>query len=213
MKIVTVLRSGGDYNHDHVQWLYKQLPDNIEKICFTDLIIPGVQTIKLTENLPGWWSKIEIFDPQKVDDDIFYIDLDVVVVGDITDILQNTRLTMLSDFFFPQKTKNSAIMRIPHEEKFKVWEAFRRYPQLFMTRYQSGGDQEFISKIYPQASIWQDILPGQIVSYKKHVISKKKNEHAIGNGSVPVGTRIVCFHGKPRPWDCGEVWVPPFVKS
>ncbi|MEL0551682.1 hypothetical protein ACMYSP_13245 [Klebsiella sp. R390] len=213
MKIVTVLRSGGDYNHDHVQWLYKQLPDDIEKVCFTDLTIPGVQTIKLTENLPGWWSKIEIFDPQKIDDDIFYIDLDIVVVGDISDILQNTRLTMLSDFFFPQKTKNSAIMRIPHEEKYKVWEAFKRYPELFMSRYQSGGDQEFISKIYPHAAIWQDILPGQIVSYKKHVVSKKKNEHATGNGSVPPGTRIVCFHGKPRPWDCGEVWVPPFVRS
>ena len=213
MKIVTVLRSGGDYNHEHVQWLYKQLPDDIEKICFTDLTIPGVQTIRLTENLTGWWSKIEIYDPGKVNEDIFYIDLDVGIVGDLTDILQNTRLTMLSDFFFPQKTKNSAIMRIPHEEKYKVWEAFKRYPELFMSRYQSGGDQEFISKIYPQAAIWQDILPGQIVSYKKHVIAKKKNEHATGNGSVPPGTRIVCFHGKPRPWDCGEAWVPPFVKS
>lgn len=73
MKIVTVLRSGGDYNHEHVQWLYKQLPDDIEKICFTDLTIPGVQTIKLTENLPGWWSKIEIFDPGKVNEDIFIL--------------------------------------------------------------------------------------------------------------------------------------------
>lgn len=81
---------------------------------------------------------------------------------------------MLSDFFFPQKTKNSAIMRIPHEEKYKVWEAFKRYPELFMSRYQSGGDQEFISKIYPQAAIWQDILPGQIVSYKNMSLRRRK---------------------------------------
>lgn len=213
MKIATVLRSGGDYNQSHVQWLYKQLPADIEKVCFTDLTIPGVNTIKLTEDLPGWWSKIEMFNPDSVAEDIFYLDLDVVVVGDISDILANKQLTMLSDFFFPQKTKNSAIMRVPHEEKYKIWEAFKRYPELFMTRYQSGGDQEFISKIYPHAAIWQDILPGQIVSYKKHVIHKKKNEHATGDGTVPAGTRIVCFHGKPRPWDCGEAWVPPFEKA
>ena len=185
MKIATVLRSGGDYNQSHVQWLYKQLPADIEKVCFTDLTIPGVNTIKLTEDLPGWWSKIEMFNPDSVAEDIFYLDLDVVVVGDISDILANKQ----------------------------VWEAFKRYPELFMTRYQSGGDQEFISKIYPHAAIWQDILPGQIVSYKKHVIHKKKNEHATGDGTVPAGTRIVCFHGKPRPWDCGEAWVPPFEKA
>lgn len=209
MKIVTVLRSGGDYNESHVHWLYNQLPEEYEKICFTDLSIPGVKTIKLTNDLPGWWSKIEIFDPEKIDDDIFYLDLDVVVVGDISDIIKNEKLTMLSDFFYPKKTKNSAIMRIPHEQKHKVWDAFNRYPELFMSRYKDGGDQEFISKMFPDANIWQDLLPGQIVSYKKHVIHKKLHEHATGNGSVPENTRIVCFHGKPRPWDCGESWVAP----
>lgn len=213
MKIVTVLRSGGDYNQNHVTWLYNQLPPDIEKVCFTDLVIPGIQTIKLTKELPGWWSKIEIFDPERTPDDILYLDLDVVIVGAMTDIIQNNQLTMLSDFFFPTKTKNSAIMRIPHDEKYKAWDAFNRYPDLFMSRYQSGGDQEFLSKIYPHAALWQDILPGQIVSYKKHVIHKKKNEHAIGNGTVPVGTRIVCFHGKPRPWNCGETWVPKLIKN
>ncbi|MDF7679632.1 hypothetical protein PT300_03010 [Enterobacteriaceae bacterium ESL0689] len=208
MKIATVLRSGGDYNARHVQWLYQQLPADLEKVCFTDLSIPGINTIKLTEDLPGWWSKIEIFNPEAVTDDIFYIDLDIVITGDISQILNNQKLTMLSDFFFPAKTKNSAIMRIPHEEKYKVWEIFKRYPELFMSRYKEGGDQEFISKIYPHAAVWQEILPGQIVSYKKHVIHKKKHEHATGNGHIPTDARIVCFHGKPRPWECGEKWVP-----
>lgn len=215
MKIVTVLRSGGDYNENHVHWLYKQLPEECEKICLTDLSIPGIETVKLSTDFPGWWSKIEMFDPSKITDDIFYLDLDVVILGDISELLAQTRLTMLADFFFPGKTRNSAIMRIPHEEKYKVWEMFNRYPQEFMRRYREGGDQEFISQVYPHAVTWQDEFPGEIVSYKKHVVSKsKKNEHAIGNGQVPEGTKIVCFHGKPRPWQCNELWVPALeVKS
>lgn len=71
MKIVTVLRSGGEYNEQHVYWLYKQLPADYEKICLTDITIPDIQTVKLTTNYPGWWSKIEMFDPEKIQDDIF----------------------------------------------------------------------------------------------------------------------------------------------
>ncbi|MEN3751897.1 hypothetical protein ABC733_01770 [Mangrovibacter sp. SLW1] len=141
MKIVTVLRSGGEYNEQHVYWLYKQLPAEYEKICLTDITIPDIQTVKLTTNYPGWWSKIEMFDPEKIQDDIFYLDLDVVVLGDISQILAHGKLTMLDDFFFPEKTHNSAIMRIPHQEKHKVWDAFNRYPELFMRRYKDGGDQ------------------------------------------------------------------------
>ncbi|YCH32107.1 hypothetical protein M1D48_08835 [Erwinia sp. D4-22] len=209
MKIVTVLRSGGEYNADHVRWLYKQLPKEYEKICLTDLTIPDVDTRKLTTNFPGWWAKIELFDPEKIDDDIFYLDLDVVILGDISELLAHRPLTMLNDFFYPEKTQNSALMRIPHDEKYKVWESFNRFPELFMRRYREGGDQEFISKIYPHAQTWQNCFPGQVVSYKKHIVQKsKKNEHATGNGKVPEGARIVCFHGKPRPWQCNETWVP-----
>lgn len=172
MKIVTVLRSGGDYNANHVKWLYNQLPTSYEKVCLTDIEIPGIKTIKLTKNYPGWWSKIELFDPEKIDDDIFYVDLDVVIIGDITDILMNTNLTMLEDFYSPGKTYNSAIMYIPHDQKNKAWQTFNRFPEQFMRRYKSGGDQEFISKIYPQAKNWQSIFPGKIVSYKKHVVKK-----------------------------------------
>ncbi|TKI04674.1 hypothetical protein [Martelella alba] len=135
MKIVSVLRSGGDYDERHVRWLYSQLPGGYEKICLSDVAIKGVETLPLTTNFPGWWSKLELFNPEKIDDDIFYLDLDVVIVGDITDILENEKLTMLSDFYNPLKTHNSAIMRIPHQHKYLVWETFNRFPELFMHRY------------------------------------------------------------------------------
>jgi hypothetical protein len=56
-----------------------------------------------------------------------------------------------------------------------------------------------------KAARWQDVLPGQVVSYKIHVqLDPKKGKH-IGNGLVPAGTRVVCFHGQPRPWAVPEL--------
>jgi len=208
MKIVTVLRSGGDYNENHVRWLHRQLPDTYEKICLTDLDIPDIKTVKLRTDFPGWWSKIELFNPDLIDDDIFYVDLDIVVLGDISELTDQNELMMLEDFF-SDTMYNSAMMYIPKAEKNKVWETFNRFPEQFMRRYKKGGDQEFISRILPHANNWQKKFPGKLFSYKKHIVKKsKKYKLSSGNGQLPADARIIFFHGKPRPWNCGEKWVP-----
>jgi hypothetical protein len=70
------------------------------------------------------------------------------------------------------------------------------------------GDQEWIAatlrkhKIAPR--FIQDMVPG-IVSYKVHVKD---------NGGPPSGTRVVCFHGQPKPRDVAhESWMPQEWKS
>ncbi|EPX3281717.1 hypothetical protein ACWY25_004862, partial [Escherichia coli] len=94
MKIALVLRSGGDYNASDVQWLVNQLPKDYEIICLTDLKclhVPGVKVIPLInqwQKCRGWWAKIELFRPD-ITDDLFYLDLDTVIAGDIRLILEN----------------------------------------------------------------------------------------------------------------------------
>jgi hypothetical protein len=209
MKIVTVFRPGGDYSIKHVRWIHKQLPKHVEALCFSDIAIPGVETIPFKYDWPGWWSKIEIFNPNAIDDAVFYLDLDTVIVGDITDILRNKHTALCADFYYPEKTKNSSIMYIPQEMKSRVWDTFLRFPDMFMKAHANGGDQTFITALLPEANTWQQLFPGQVVSYKKHVVKKhRKLEHATGNGNLPQNARIVCFHGKPRPWDANEPWIP-----
>lgn len=78
-----------------------------------------------------------------------------------------------------------------------------------MKAHANGGDQNFITALLPEANTWQQMFPGQVVSYKKHVVKKqRKREYATGNGTLPQNTGIVCFHGKPRPWDASEPWIP-----
>lgn len=105
MKIALVFRSGGDYNASDVQWLVNQLPKGYEIICLTDLKrlhVPGVKVVPLInqwQKCRGWWAKIELFRPD-ITDDLFYLDLDTVIAGDIRPILEHppTSFTMLGIF-------------------------------------------------------------------------------------------------------------------
>jgi len=57
------------------------------------------------------------------------------------------------------------------------------------------GDQDYMSYIMASHNkthvYWQDLVTG-VVSYKRHV------QIGLLNGTRP---RVVCFHGKPRPWE------------
>lgn len=78
------------------------------------------------------------------------------------------------------------------------------------------GDQGFIGRICQDAERWQNILPGRIISYKANIAAPKmigfnpELYDGTGNGKLPDGVSIVCFHGSPRPWNTALPWVPYF---
>ncbi len=63
------------------------------------------------------------------------------------------------------------------------------------------GDQGFIGRICQDAERWQNILPGRIISYKANIATPKmigfnpELYDGTGNGKLPDGASIVCFHG------------------
>ncbi|STJ68116.1 Uncharacterised protein [Escherichia coli] len=140
MKIALVFRSGGDYNASDVQWLVNQLPKGYEIICLTDLKrlhVPGVKVVPLInqwQKCRGWWAKIELFRPD-ITDDLFYLDLDTVIAGDIRPILENppTSFTMLRDFYHPQY-RGSGALWIPNSVKAHIWSSFWQDPEGWISR-------------------------------------------------------------------------------
>ncbi len=67
-----------------------------------------------------------------------------------------------------------------------------------------GRERFWIRKVVGnKADIWQKFLPGQILSYKRHVQ---------GRGSLPNGSRIVSCHGFPRPHQITDKWRTEFWK-
>lgn len=196
-RIVCVMKSGGDYLPEHVATLYRQCLQYVQGDfhfhCMTDvnLGIAGVDEVGLEDNLPGWWSKLELF---REFDSAFYMDLDTVLVGDITHMVQpRGGFWALRDFGSQRGNPRLGSGVMQWGKGFsRVYQAFMEAPALHMERHQRLGDQNFIERaVDPYGVQWlQDLWPGQLRSYKWDVVP---------NGLTPE-TRVVCFHGNPRPW-------------
>jgi hypothetical protein len=214
--IVSVLKQGPEYGATEAQFLHNQLRD-YDTVCLSDLSIPDVKTYKLRYNWPGWWSKLELFNPDGplAGEDLLYIDIDTLITGDLTGLIKVREMAgevvMLTDFYnekVPTKPPASGVMFIPANIKQYVWSQWLDFgPEKAMQTFirpPRGGDQGFIGSVLPHAARWQDRHPGEILSYKKDVAGKGMegyhNVRSVGNGQIPHKAKIVCFHGKPRPW-------------
>lgn len=192
-RIALVLRSGGEYTPEHVQRLAFQLalyaPDR-QVVVLSDADVPGVQRIPLQYDWPGWWAKLELCRPD-IEGDLLYFDLDTVILGPLDDILKVGELTMLADPYKKPGVLGSGVMYVPQTDRESAWARFIDRSERHM-RSCRGGDQEFFVSTWGAKNIarWQDLVPGQFVSYKADVRGKK----------VPPDARVVYFHGVPRPW-------------
>lgn len=210
--IACVLRSGGVYRPAHVQALRAQCAawaPGEPFICLTDTLVPGVLCHPLQQGWPGWWAKLELFRPGVIPDGtrILYLDLDTVVVGSLGPILARPEpLIVLEDFYrhpptFARGLGSGVMAWTAGDPRLTRWyETFLADPILYMRACGTGGDQRFLETCltleasWKAVTFWPDVVPAAIVSYKVHC----------SGGQVPPAARLVCFHGRPKPWE-----VPP----
>lgn len=200
MKILTVLRSGGEYRPEHVERLRGQCAKwapGVPFECLSDL--DGT----LRHDWPGWWCKLAMF--EDVREPFLFMDLDTTICGPLDDLLARRELTVLSDFYWPEKIASGLMLVTPNEAE-QAWAAFTADPDRHMRECRTQarwGDQGFLESVWGRSvSRWQRALPDSVVSYKRHV-RRAQTPRESGNGSVPEGASVVCFHGKPRPWEVG----------
>lgn len=188
MKVACVLRSGGDFGPEHVQWLAKQVPG---LVCLSDVPVPGVDRIALEHCWPGWWSKMEMFGPA-LSGDVLMMDLDTVVRA-----LPETptETTVLENYVEPG-WMGSGLMFVTEADRRRVWDAWIASPEKHIRanqRWPKWGDQGFLQPLLGGAARWGE----NVRSYKRHC-----------QGGLPDGTDVVVFHGKPRPWEVCAPWIP-----
>ena len=202
VKIVTTW-SGECFTAKHVQALAKQCETYApmaDFICITPEIIPGVDCRPGTHKWPGWWHKYEIFAPH-IRGKILYMDIDTVVIGKLDELLKVDKLTLLRDAYRAGKKfkegLQASLMLLPDADRAEIWEDWIRHPDMHMQRLGYKGDQPMLEAHFlKRAQRWQDVVPGQIVSYKVDC----GGGNAFRPATIPADARLIFFHGRPRPW-------------
>lgn len=200
--IACVLKRSPTYTVEYVNNLYNMVKSNttidFEFYCFTDDrsdLISDIKVIPLKNGYSGWWNKIELFNKENLADrNIFFMDLDTIIVGNIDHIISRKyNMAGLRDFYHPDRFA-SGLMAWTQKGKYKIYERFV-LSAASIIRNSTMGDQEYIGKcVGKEAEFLQDIFPNQIVSYKAHCLKR-------GEDMIPEGARIICFHGTPKPQD------------
>lgn len=205
---VCVLRSGGCYTAEYVEKLRAGVARHLTMehrfVCLSDVDVP-CERIPLAHNWPGWWSKMELF---QLPPPVLYADLDTIIVDSLTDAAraaQSHPLILLRDFY-REKGFGSGLMGWASDQR-PLYDKFAADPRGWMGRLGGRGDQGFLEETVARSAVhlWQDILPGQIVSYKVHVRQSDRRGET-GTGDVPPNARVVCFHGKPKPHEVPALW-------
>lgn len=194
--IACVLKSGGIYDRQWVWALKRGLSRHApqhEFVCLTDVPGLGMWSVPLEHGWPGWWSKIEAFRPGLFDGPVLYLDLDTLVVGDLSELCSyDGELAMLSDFYRPERAQSGVMMWTQCPLTHALYEEFVDCGG--PTTVKQRGDGEWLNDVAWPDRI-QDLYPDQVVSYKVHAKDGPPND-----------ARLVCAHGRPKWNDPAAGW-------
>jgi uncharacterized Rossmann fold enzyme len=200
---VVCIKAGAAFGPDYPNILFdmvrRNLPEGFEGkfACFTDDatgLDEGIEVRPLPHDLSGWWSKLALFKPDLFPegDRIVFFDLDTVITGRIDELCSyDGPFAILRDAFWPDGLQ-SAVMAWRAGECADIWTSFL---EAGCPMDDPGGDQVWIERGHLDAVRLQDVLPGFFVSYKQL-------------RGLPVKESVVVFHGKPRPHEVTQGWVP-----
>lgn len=208
---ICCIRAGAAFAPAYVSNLKDMVTRNLEAgfegrfVCFTDQpedLPEGIETAPLPANLPGWWSKLALFREGlfPAGDRVLFFDLDTVITGPIDALAswQGDGLAILRDFYRPNGLQSS-VMAWCADEHVDIWES---YASFGCPMTDPGGDQRWIEQNLSAAEVvlWQGLFPGAFVSYKQ-------------TRGIPQDASVVVFHGRPRPHEVVDGWVPKVWKE
>jgi hypothetical protein len=243
-RVVLTMKWGEAYDPDYVNVLYggvkKNLAGNFRFVCLTDNpkgIRPEVECHAIPNmGLPavgftsGAWPKIAMFKPNLYDlqGRALFIDLDSMICDDLGPMFELPgTLNMIREWKRPiDRVKlrppirgASGVVGFDLGSLPQIWNTLITDPIGSLKSAQN--DQRFIENVFPQRGFWPETW---VTSFKRHVLPSPVVNWFKTPGLPPAGTRILAFHGRPRPaelvpdnnqkwgdfWRCGKGAVPWF---
>lgn len=181
----------------------KQLTIPHRFVCVTEEEIEGVETLAPRVDWPGWWGKIDLFCLGEVGETNLYLDLDVVITGDLTEMVMRHAHDVLATPWNWAASGHggcqSSVMiwhgnmaaLIAHRfdpQRDAHWPPVNK-PGVFW------GDQEWITDNRDRGFPVTQINADWVKSYKYHC-----------RDGLPEGAKVVVFHGEPKPADVKASW-------
>ncbi len=197
INILTVW-TGDRYSRQYVDkmksMLERHLKMDMDFYCITDNPDDiGWNKIVPPEPLVGWWSKMWLFSDLMPSGKILYLDLDQLITGDITEILEEClkhKFSAYSDHLNWHGCKfGSAFMLFDSGAHTDIFKAF--WPARHELVDYPGGDQAWINQtgLLPKVYYLDEHFPGGIIqSYKLDYLPHGLSEH----------TKLINFHGQPK---------------
>lgn len=139
---------------------------------------------------------------------VLILDLDNVITGSLDDIAGYDGQFCVRAWFkgwdqglrdchaHPELIDGDMISFRPSEISDALWRHFSE--NVTDVEKDTSGRERYYLRGQLTPDLWQDILPGQIVSWKNHMRSVN---------ALPAGARIVSCHGNPRPHEIREGWI------
>lgn len=225
---VACVWSGDAYGVEYVERLLDMIQRNLPSgfpgrfVVLTDrpddlgslLEVEALEVVRLTEGLPGWWAKMELFKPGtfRAGERVWYFDLDTVITGPLETILGYAGpFAALQDVYRGPGTIQSSVMswQAGTPQAASIWFEWNEHGRPLP----HGGDQTVLEMHFNEwlpkrlgAKPWppevlQQLFPGRLRSYKQECV-----------WSPPPKTSVVFFHGHPRPHEVQTGWVPEVWK-
>lgn len=205
LNVVTV-KTGSRYSAEYVNKMRSMLSRHLgishAFYCLTDNP-EGVKAINMTvpQYLTGWWNKLYVFSTYMPPGPLLYLDLDQVITGDITEIVTECLkhpFSCYADHIEWMGVKlGTAFMTLESGSLGHIFENFKADANAIMQAYQQGGDQVYLGQFLQEAYYLNEIWPDAVQSYKFDL-----------KGNAPqAGTRIVNFHGEPKPHQVNDPWI------
>lgn len=165
-------------------------------VCFSDRDIPDVETIRFTPRFRWNLNKMVLYHPDNgLQGRVLAFDLDIVPMGNLDDFAAYDGRFAVCESFNPrfEGLAGGSIMGFEAGTLPFLWDDLVACPGKWTDR--TGGAERLYYRMHGGLNgcdFWQRLLPGQIASYKRHC-----------QEGVPDGTRVIVYHGRPRPHEVG----------
>jgi hypothetical protein len=208
------MKWGVKYGPEYVNRLYAMVARHLARrfrfVCLTD-DAAGLRAEVITAPIPALpriaqpkergWFKLASFSPELkglLDEEVLYLDLDVVIMDGLDPFFDEPgAFPLIRDWYHPVRlVGNSSVYRYRPAERYALFEAFSTDTDAIVTRIRN--EQEYLSQYLEQRgelSFWpqawcQSFRVGCLAPWPARLWAHPK---------APPGTRILVFHGSPKP--------------